>query len=204
MHPRILSPKQKKLLPFISNFKADFALVGGTAIALQIGHRQSIDFDLFSLKTFKNEKILQIFKKNKLKIKTIFQDSPEELSLMAEGVRFTFFHYPFPIAFKEKVGTYIQCPDLITLAAMKAYTLSRRNKWKDYVDLYFLIKNHFKLEEITAQAKKIFKAEFNERIFREALAYFSDIDYSEKVYFLDKYQTSNQSIKIFLKKISIT
>ena len=52
MHKEILTAKQTGLLPVIKTFSKDFGLVGGTAIALYIGHRQSIDFDLFSLKMF--------------------------------------------------------------------------------------------------------------------------------------------------------
>jgi hypothetical protein len=59
MHKKILTENQVKLLPLMSKFKKDFYLVGGTAIALQIGHRESIDFDLFSQKEFKNINIRQ-------------------------------------------------------------------------------------------------------------------------------------------------
>jgi hypothetical protein len=48
MYSEILSPKQIELLPFIQKLSPEFYLAGGTAIALQIGHRSSIDFDLFS------------------------------------------------------------------------------------------------------------------------------------------------------------
>ena len=48
MHREILNKKQIELLPLIHNFNERFGLVGGTAIALQIGHRESIDLDLFS------------------------------------------------------------------------------------------------------------------------------------------------------------
>ena len=47
MHTEILSDEQRTLLPFVQRFKNKFYLVGGTAIALQIGHRFSIDFDFF-------------------------------------------------------------------------------------------------------------------------------------------------------------
>ncbi len=49
MFPNILSVEQKAILPFVKSFSKEFYLVGGTAIALQIGHRQSIDFDLLVL-----------------------------------------------------------------------------------------------------------------------------------------------------------
>jgi len=50
MHKEILNNNQIELLPLIGEFSKQFILVGGTAIGLQIGHRQSIDFDLFSNK----------------------------------------------------------------------------------------------------------------------------------------------------------
>jgi hypothetical protein len=49
MHLEILSKEQVELLPLVSQFKREFYLVGGTAIALHIGHRESIDFELFEL-----------------------------------------------------------------------------------------------------------------------------------------------------------
>ncbi len=52
MHPEILGVKQKKVLRLLKKFKKSFSLAGGTAIAWQLGHRRSIDFDLFSLKPF--------------------------------------------------------------------------------------------------------------------------------------------------------
>jgi len=53
MHKEILSPAQAKLLPLVKKFNKDFYLTGGTAIALHLGHRRSIDFDLFSGKEFR-------------------------------------------------------------------------------------------------------------------------------------------------------
>jgi hypothetical protein len=50
MHTEILTSEQVKILPLISDFSRDFGLAGGTAIALHIGHRQSLDFNLFTKK----------------------------------------------------------------------------------------------------------------------------------------------------------
>ena len=52
MHLDVLNDNQKQLLPLIATFAPQFGLVGGTAIALYLGHRRSIDFDLFTLHTF--------------------------------------------------------------------------------------------------------------------------------------------------------
>jgi len=64
LHKEILTKKQIKLLPLLKSFSKDFGLVGGTAVALHIGHRRSIDFDLFTDKEFKNSSIRKIIQKN--------------------------------------------------------------------------------------------------------------------------------------------
>jgi len=86
---------------------------------------------------------------------------------------------------------------------MKAFALSRRAKWKDYVDLYFVMKDYFSLNEISKQGGKIFGKEFNEKIFRESLAYFTDINYGEKVIFMPGVEVSDAILKKSLIKISL-
>jgi hypothetical protein len=203
MHLEILNRKQIKMLPFLNRFKKDFYLAGGTAIALHLGHRQSIDFDLFSDNIINKNQILQKFKNNASKIQHILQDSPEEITFISQNIKFTFLHYPFPVKAPIMIEKSIYSPDLLTLAALKAYALSRRNKWKDYIDLYLIIKHHHSLKEIIKTAKKIFKTEFNEKIFRESLSYFKDIDYSEEVIFLPQYEVSSNEVKKHLKTVAI-
>jgi len=67
-------------------------------------------------------------------------------------------------------------PDLLTLAAMKAHALAGRAKWKDYVDLYFLLKEgHVTLAQVVRDARKRFGDEFAPRLFLEQLAYTKDL-----------------------------
>ncbi len=202
MHREILNSQQIDLLPLIQEFGVDFGLVGGTAISLQIGHRQSIDFDLFTNKKLNNSAIRQKVIR-KYSINQVFQDDQEEFTLVINGVKLTFLYYPFAINFTENLDDIIKTPDLKTLAAMKAYALGRRAKWKDYVDLYFILKDYFSLEEITKRAQSIFKNEFNEKNFRTQLAYFKDIDYSEKVIFCPGFEVSEEEIKSKLLEFSL-
>ncbi|OGH88327.1 MAG: hypothetical protein A3J93_04710 [Candidatus Magasanikbacteria bacterium RIFOXYC2_FULL_42_28] len=203
MHPEILSEEQRQLLPLVGKFTKKFGLVGGTAIALQIGHRQSIDFDLFSLEKFDNAKIRKAITKSRRKIKTVYKDEDGQFTFFIGQVQLTFFQYPFKIDYSKNFDKLLRFPDLLTLAAMKAYALGRRAKWKDYVDLYFIIRDHHSVVEITKAGKAIFGGEFNGRIFREQLAYFNDINYSEKVYFLPGYEVSEQKIKKALQEYSV-
>lgn len=86
---------------------------------------------------------------------------------------------------------------------MKAYALGHRAKWKDYVDMYFILKKYYSLSKIVQRSKQIFYADFNEKIFRAQLAYFKDIDYSEKVIYMPRQAVSDEIIKKALIKFSL-
>jgi len=193
MHEEILTPSQHELLPLIKTFSNKFGLVGGTAIALQIGHRRSIDFDLFTNKHFFNSDILEKIR-NKFTIEEVFVDKPNEVTMLVNKVKITFYKYPFGINYKIELKDIIKIPDLLTLAAMKSHALGRRAKWKDYTDLYFIFKR-FSLKHVVKHTKKIFKGEFNEKLLREQLAYFDDIDYSEEIDYLPGKEVSDEEIK---------
>lgn len=203
MRKEILTTAQTKLLPFIKNFSKNFGLVGGTAIALHIGHRQSIDFDLFSNKQFGNFALQKKIMKNGKKIKHVFIDERDEYTVLIDGVKITFLYYPFKISFADNLDKYIKVADLLTLAALKAYALGRRSKWKDYVDLYFIIKEFYSLGEIVEKAQKIFKENFNEKNFRVQLAYFKDLDHSEKIICQKGFKVREEKIKKELIEMSV-
>src|SRR3989344_4002137 len=203
LHKEILTKEQKELLPLIKLFKKDFGLVGGTAIALHIGDRESIDFDLFSLSEFENHKIRAKIIRGK-RIPRVLRDETGQYTMDIGPVKLTFFHYPFEIKFNMNFENIIAMPDLLTLAAMKAYALGRRPKWKDYVDLYFIIKNCYSLKDICEKADKIFDKEFNEKLFRRQLAYFDDMDYREQVVWKKGFETSDEIIKKVLIEFSLS
>lgn len=203
MHKEILTSEQVALLPALKKFSKQFGMVGGTAIALHLGHRRSVDFDLFTNEKFSNATVrrtLSTFGK----IDAIIYDEVGQYTLSANGVRWTFFEYPYVIHYSQKLDSIVRIPDLLTLAAMKAHALGRRAKWKDYVDMYFILKNHHKLIEIIDVAKKIFKQEFNEKVFRSQLAYFKDMDYSEEVIYMPGRAVADKVIKKELEKVSLS
>ena len=201
MHKEILSEEQLKILPLIKNFSSDFGLVGGTAIALQIGHRSSIDFDLFTRSTLNHDRIRKEIR-DFYEIKSILVEEPNELTLVVEGVKITFLNYPFEINYSVGFEDVIKMSDVLTLSAMKAFALGKRAKWKDYVDLFFILKI-YGISEIVNKAKSMFGSEFNERLFREQLSYFDDIDYTEKIDYVVENYVSDDEIKRFLSDTSL-
>lgn len=201
MHDEVLSPEQKKLLPLLKIFSSHFGLIGGTAVALQLGHRRSIDFDLATHSELKTLKIGDKIR-GKYDIGAVIVDETNEYTLIVNNVKITFLRYPFTFRKTVDLEGYIEMPDLLTLGSMKAYTLGRRAKWKDYVDLYFII-DKYSLEEVVGTAKEIFKNEFNEKLFREQLAYHKDIDYSEEIDYLKNKKVDDEIIKEKLTEFSI-
>ena len=199
MHKEILNEDQSALLPLLKSFKREFYLVGGTAIALHIGHRKSIDFDLFKQSSFNTLKVLAKIQVHKLNYK-ITRNVPEQLNLMISDVKFTFFEYPFPIKPEIKFEDYIKIPSLLDLAAMKAYALGRRAKWKDYVDLYFIIKTHFTIKQIANRATEIFGELFSEKLYRAQLSFYKDIDYSEAIDYMTQTVDSEEIRQYLIEK----
>jgi hypothetical protein len=199
IHDNILSIEQKQLLPFIQSFKKEYYLVGGTAVSLQIGHRESIDFDLFKTGTIQPRKIAQRLQAFGWDYQLLHKNE-EGFHIIVNGVKVTFFQYPFNILATQKYEG-IKMPDLLHLAAMKAYALGRRAKWKDYADLYFILRDYHSVEEISTTAHAIFEGLFSPKLFKQQLCYFNGINYSEEItYCIDP--VSDDTIKAFLTEIA--
>ena len=197
MHPDILSKEQKELLPLIRQFKREFYLVGGTAIALHVGHRRSIDFDLFKQSNLNIVKTLKKLNTANYSY-VVARRVSEQINLIMNEVKITFFQYPYSIEAKVDFENMIKMPDLLTLAAMKAYALGRRAKWKDYVDLYFLLRDFYPLDQIVQKADSLFGQMFSAKLFRAQLTFHKDIDYSEPLEYMSGFEIDEQEIKDFL------
>lgn len=183
----------------LAAFTNDFVLAGGTAIMLQIGHRKSFDFDCFSQKKLSSNllsKVKKVFgKKIRIKIKT----SEFITFTTARGVEVTFTLYPYkplrPLVKTQTISLF-HLDDLVT---NKAYTLGRRPAWRDYVDLFFLLKwKFYSLEKIIKLAEKKFSGGFNGKLFLQQLTYFEDVNVVEAEFLKEFYET--KEIKNFLER----
>ena len=122
---------------------ADFYLVGGTALALQIGHRKSIDLDLFCDSSHDQEQIVQVLPIPKVE----FARTPVFLGVTVNGVKCDFVKFLFPRIepLLEVEGVRMAKP--IEISAMKLWAITQRGSKKDFIDLYFLLKQ-FSFEEM--------------------------------------------------------
>lgn len=178
IHKEALTKKGLKTFNFLKdlNFINNFYLAGGTGLALQIGHRISVDFDFFSSKKIDEDFLSRLEKQVNDKVKVSINNIGE-LTVFINEVKISFIHYPFPILNDLNELKRIKALPIKEIAATKAYTIGRRGEYKDYVDLYFLLKDKYiDLNELIELANKKYKEKFNGKLFLEQLLYREDVE----------------------------
>jgi predicted nucleotidyltransferase component of viral defense system len=144
---KVLPDLQFRLFKELSkqSFIQDFYLAGGTSLALQIGHRRSIDFDFFTPLDF-NTSILV----NKLNTMGKYERGSEDkntINGILDGIRISFFGYSYKMIDDVRIFTGIKLAGLKDIAAMKLEAIAGRGSRKDFIDMFFLLKK-YSLEEI--------------------------------------------------------
>ena len=197
MHKEALTNTGKQIFVYFKRFNS-YYLAGGTAIAIQIGHRVSVDFDFFSDEKIPKTLLPELKKlfPRTMSIRASVNNS-DELTIFANDTKITFLYYPFTLI-KPKIDIEgLQVANLKELAAMKAYTIGRRADYKDYIDIYYLLAGKYTLlQEIIEIAKKKYRDDFNDRLFLEQLIYLDDIN-TTKIELLKKEQLTKESMKAF-------
>ena len=151
----------------------EFYLVGGTALALQLGHRNSIDIDLFTENDFEHEYLVK-FLGSKFSIQSTFTTKNTLLSVI-NTIKVDFIRHAYPFVLPpitEEGITYLSKEDI---AAMKLNAISNSGKrLKDFIDVYYLLE-HFSLQQMIG-FYTIKYPNFNPLIALKAINYFEDID----------------------------
>ena len=129
----------------------EFNLAGGTALALQIGHRVSFDFGFFGLYTQDIDSIIQILNK-KFNVQVI-KKSTNILILSINDIKIDFVNYSYPLLQNVQHENEIRLLSIKDIAAMKLNAICGRGKKRDFVDLFFLLKL-FSLQEILSLYNK--------------------------------------------------
>lgn len=128
----------KKLMQ--KDYLDNFVLVGGTALALQLGHRRSIDLDFFTIHDFQSETLVQNLKKEF--VLEIRLQLPQTLITELNKIKVDFvrFNYPFIRPVLNSDG--IRLLDIEDIAAMKLDAITGRGNKKDFYDLYYLLQKY--------------------------------------------------------------
>jgi len=175
MHEEALTNQGRALFPQLVRF-SNFYLAGGTALALQIGHRRSIDFDLFTAQELPDRllpTIKTIFSGSNI---TVTYSAPEQLNVLVDETRVTLLFYEYPLI-EPLISIHgVSVATVNEIAAMKAFAIGKRISYKDYVDWYFMLsEKHVILSDIIKLAKQKYSNDFNDRLFLGQLASIGDV-----------------------------
>ncbi|MBI5254198.1 nucleotidyl transferase AbiEii/AbiGii toxin family protein [Candidatus Falkowbacteria bacterium] len=179
-HLEILDDKRAEVLHRLKEFEQFGFLAGGTALALQIGHRRSYDFDVFCYSEIQLSLLSQCKKIFDIK-QSLVNNSEEFTFLTKHNIKITFLYYPFVFrGHKIKKQGFLPMLSILDIASAKAYALNRRASFRDYVDLYFIIKNkHASLARIIKNCKRIYSELFSEKLLLGQLLYVEDLPQDE-------------------------
>lgn len=182
-----------KTAPFLQNY----VLVGGSALALHLCHRQSEDLDFFTYAdSFQKQDILHYLKH--FKHTEVLNDNTDQLDLLIDGVKVTFFNAQWSFLRPSTVGTLNVAP-LEAIAAMKTNTLFLRAKYRDYYDLYCLAKHGMSIKGIFTAAQGVVDG-ISYKLLCIALLYIDDIEDDNIAYLQPKEVVSKQQIRTFFEK----
>ena len=155
-------------------FLTQFYLSGGTALSLQLGHRESEDLDFFSEQPFQPQDIEQQIRI----LGTLSQTELEKgtLNTFLGGVKLQFLEYPYPTLEPFIKWQGVQISSVIDIACTKLQAAGMRGNKKDFVDIYFLLKEYSLETLLTYTRKKYAKSDYSEAHILKSLVYFADAD----------------------------
>ncbi len=175
----ILPAAQRRLWDELGGTPPEFVLYGGTALALRLGHRKSLDFDFFSGRPLDPGVLLETVPY--LKNARIVQSEANTLSVTVQrrgAVKISFFGVPR----LRRVGEFDKAPvtglkvaSLLDLAGTKAAVVQRRAEAKDYIDIAAIVsEGRIDLPLALASAQAIYGAQFDPQNTLKALVFFEE------------------------------
>jgi len=148
----ILDEQRQRFLPALGVAREEgFYLAGGTALALQLGHRDSVDFDFFKNDAFDTTLLFERLRENFTGLNVLkVQDEANTLSLVvSESIKLSFMQYPYPLLRPPINADHLDLADIADIGCMKLSAITGCGTMKDHVDLYFILKR-ISLQELLA------------------------------------------------------
>lgn len=175
----------------------DFVLVGGTGLALLKGHRMSIDIDLFSANVPINPDVMlpEMEQAGKLSQKDIFSYA---MFLEFNGVKLDIIKYRYSWIKPHYTEEDIRVASIEDIMAMKLAAITKRGSKKDFVDIYFLLKE-FPIQIMLDNFKRKYP-DSETYMLLKSLAYFADADLNEMPLLLRDKEVSWDEMKLVIAK----
>ena len=196
---KCLLPKTETLLLKMvdeCSFLEKYVLVGGSALALYLCHRKSEDLDFFTYDdTFDKKEIFDYIQG--FENKEVLHQSDEQIDVLLNGVKVTFFNAKLKFLKPKKVEKF-NLASLESISAMKVNVMFLKAKYRDYYDLYFLVKEGMSLKEIFKHSQNIVEG-INFKLFAIALLYIDDIEDDNIEYLEPIEKISKEQIRDFFQ-----
>ena len=199
LQPGTVAPGTLELLKELCSIQdlKDFYLAGGTALALQIGHRLSVDLDFFGKREFQTDEILNLI--SAIKPISIISQHKNILILNVSGIKVDFVNYRYPLLEDPIREKGVRVLALSDIAAMKLAAIAGRGRKRDFYDLYFLFKK-FSLNEMIGFYNKKYE-DGSEMMVARSLVFFDDADTDEPPILLHSDITWNDVKKSILEVV---
>ena len=174
LYYKTIDPETLELLKRIQGIPefSNLRLVGGTSLALQIGHRKSVDLDLFGKIKHDEFTIADIL--NKIGQVTVLKKSENINIYTINGIKVDIVNYPYPWLKDIILEDTLKLANAEDIAAMKLSAITNRGTKKDFIDLFFLLKQ-YRLEELF----DFYKNKYHDGstfLVIKSLSYFDDAD----------------------------
>lgn len=179
------------------DFLSKYVLVGGSALSMHLCHRKSENLDFFTYDDSFNKKAIFAYIQT-FENKEILNQTDEQIDVLLDGVKVTFVNAQWSFLKPQKVEKF-NLSSLEAIAAMKVNVLFLRAKYRDYYDLYFLVKKSMSLKKVFECSLDILDG-INFKLFSVALLYTDDIEDDHIVYLEPIEILSKEKIRDFFQK----
>jgi hypothetical protein len=195
----VLDQNRLDVLPKFVGLVGEFYLAGGTALALQLGHRDSVDFDFFTKDDFSNSKLFEKIKNvsnDQITVKT--QDERGTLSaVIGNNIKLSFFEYKYDLIKPPVVTEFFKLASVEDIGCMKLSAIVNWYLLKDYVDLYWILHQVSLSNLLDLNQKK--HRDLDTNLVLKSLVYFEDV-VPEPILFKNNKEVSFEEVKEFLRK----
>jgi predicted nucleotidyltransferase component of viral defense system len=175
-HPEVISPAVAKTVETLGAVPAlrDFYLAGGTALALYLGHRRSVDLDFFCPQPFNEDALIASLRR--VPDLVVISKSPQAVYLHVAGAKVSFIGYQYPQLFPLTDFQGLRVADVRDIACMKLSALASRGSRRDFVDLYVVARQYGIPELLELFQRKFAQANYNLLHVRKSLPYFAEAE----------------------------
>jgi predicted nucleotidyltransferase component of viral defense system len=175
-HTEVMTAEAADLLGDLGtrDYMRAFYLAGGTALALHLGHRKSVDLDFFSDQAVDEDSLLA--KVQDLPEFSLIAKEPQTLHCHIHRVKVSFIGHPYPLLVPATLLSGVSVADPVDIACMKVSAIASRGTKRDFIDLYEIAKREGLGTLLVHFQRKFAQANFNLLHVLKSLVYFADAE----------------------------